>query len=907
MSYKVCILAAGPSRRVGDFSDHVNKAVLPVNFKAVISYIIEKFPKNVEIVIAVGHRKDTIIEYLSHAHADRKFTYVEIDPYIGPGTGPGKSLLTCKNALQSPFILCTADTIVTEDIPPPETNWFGIAPVAPEDTDRYCTVKITNGTVEEITDKVHNTNTAAFIGLAGIHDYSEFFEALEHNATVIKGEIQVSNGFQAILPRQLQAKQFTWFDTGTVEGFAQANHHFATGDAFDFSKANEFLYFVGNKVIKFFADDKIIENRVKRARVLVGLTPNITHATKHFYSYDLLPGKVVYDMLTPSLANEFFNWARQELWKRRTLDAAQQREFDNACRKFYKDKSLERIEKFYAKTGLADVENLVNGKRVPPLKSLLARIDWEYITRGVPGGFHGDLQFDNVLVVNGAQGRGKFALLDWRQDFGGHVEYGDIYYDLAKLYGGLIISYKLIKQNKFSAQTKGVDIDFDMHSTEELERSRELLEEFIVENNYDLRKVRILTSMIYLNMSPLHHAPFDILLYHLGRLMLHNSLSEMETAEQKEQRQMPLLCIGPMSKTIVDTIVDFSHEKNLPMCLIASRSQVETRALGGGYANNWTTEDFAAYVRDKLKEKPAKVLICRDHGGPWLGADEKELSEKHAMLLAKASFEADIAAGFNMIHIDTSVNPGGFDMEKSLTRAFELFLFCEEKAKQYGTTLNYEIGTEDADGGVVEPDVFEEYLKRIVAFCEQNSIAKPKFIVARTGTYVREMRQMGAFDYENTKRLLDIASKYGVGIKEHNTDYDTAENHRIRAKLGVTALNIAPEFGVIETNTILQFCKKKGRHDLHERFIELAYSSKKWKKWLCYPDFTTKEQKAIIAGHYVFGTAECQQIKAELGPELDEEIRKAVWEKLSWYHDNLSPKKRLDENARQELMSRLVK
>ena len=28
--YKVCILAAGPSRRVGDYSENVHKAVLPV-------------------------------------------------------------------------------------------------------------------------------------------------------------------------------------------------------------------------------------------------------------------------------------------------------------------------------------------------------------------------------------------------------------------------------------------------------------------------------------------------------------------------------------------------------------------------------------------------------------------------------------------------------------------------------------------------------------------------------------------------------------------------------------------------------------------------------------------------------------------------------------------------------------
>ena len=52
--YKVCILAAGVGSRIGDVTNNINKALLPVNFKAVISYIIEKFPKNIEIVIAVG-------------------------------------------------------------------------------------------------------------------------------------------------------------------------------------------------------------------------------------------------------------------------------------------------------------------------------------------------------------------------------------------------------------------------------------------------------------------------------------------------------------------------------------------------------------------------------------------------------------------------------------------------------------------------------------------------------------------------------------------------------------------------------------------------------------------------------------------------------------------------------------
>src|SRR5258708_4415211 len=98
-----------------------------------------------------------------------------------------------------------------------------------------------------------------------------------------------------------------------------------------------------------------------------------------------------------------------------------------------------------------------------------------------------------------------------------------------------------------------------------------------------------------------------------------------------------------------------------------------------------------------------------------------------------------------MLHIDTSANPAWLAMEASLKRAFELLTFCDEKARQYGTKLMYEIGTEDADGGIVEPDKFEHFLARIVQFCEEKKIPKPRFIVGRTGSHVREMYQVGAF------------------------------------------------------------------------------------------------------------------------------------------------------------------
>ena len=43
--------------------------------------------------------------------------------------------------------------------------------------------------------------------------------------------------------------------------------------------------------------------------------------------------------------------------------------------------------------------------------------------------------FVNLLYMK----KNKFTLIDWRQDFAGETEFGDLNYDLAKLLGGIII------------------------------------------------------------------------------------------------------------------------------------------------------------------------------------------------------------------------------------------------------------------------------------------------------------------------------------------------------------------------------------------------------------------------------------------------------------------------------------
>ena len=518
--YKVCILAAGVGSRMGSLTQHVNKALLPINFKAVISHIIEKFDKDIEIVIAVGHKKETVIDYLDLAHPDRKIDIVEVDKYVGPGTGPGYSLLACKKLLQMPFIFYAADTIVLENIPPLEKNWFGISPV--KKPEQYCTVQIKDNLVVQIDDKVSTNNKFAFIGLAGVKDYKIFFESLENNKEPISGEIQVSNGFKSLLERNLEPVGFTWFDTGTLENFSKTNNHLSGDDSkFDFSKGNEFLFFVENKVIKYFSDKNIAENRVKRAKNLSDITPKIKSSKNNFYSYEKIDGDVLYDVMNEGLVLKFLDWCTTNLWNQKSLDKNSDDKFKNACKRFYQEKTNQRLDLFYRKIPIEDTESIINGKKVPKQSELFKNIDWDLIIDGIPSSFHGDLQFDNVLYNSNKK---TFTLLDWRQDFGGILDHGDIYYDLAKLYGGMNLSYKNIKENKFSFDMSGNKVFYNYEMSSTLIEAKEVFEDFVVDNGYNIHKIKLLTGLIYLNMSPLHHDPFDHLLFFLGKNMIHKEL-----------------------------------------------------------------------------------------------------------------------------------------------------------------------------------------------------------------------------------------------------------------------------------------------------------------------------------------------------------------------------------------------
>lgn len=348
-----------------------------------------------------------------------------------------------------------------------------------------------------------------------------------------------------------------------------------------------------------------------------------------------------------------------------------------------------------------------------------------------------------------------------------------------------------------------------------------------------------------------------------------------------QKRRCTLLGVGPMSVNCVDATIELANEHEVPILMIASRRQIDSEEFGGGYVNNWTTEEFARYVTDK--DKKGKVLLARDHGGPWQSIKEKEaqLGLRRAMDSAKSSYRADIAAGFQVLHIDPSVDIHGHpDVDEVLDRVFDLYDFCWTQAQQARQEVIFEVGTEEQSGSTNSQEELDYTLNAIKKFCTQNKLAQPTFVVIQCGTRVMEMRNVGSFDSPirvaneipaeiQLPKMIEICNRHGIFMKEHNTDYLSDEGLQWHPRLGIHAANVAPEFGVAETNALVTVLEANGLAKLAERFLKIAYDSNKWDKWMLDNTTATDRDRSLIAGHYVFSKPEVKELKIEAGKELE--------------------------------------
>lgn len=521
MDYKLLLLTSGVGSRLGEMTEYTNKSLIRVGTKPSISYIIEMYPVDIEIVVTLGYYGEQVKDFLLLTYPNRKFNFVNVGNYCGEGSSLIYSLLCAENKINKPFIFHTCDTIIqNEHIPSPSFNWLG--GYIGTNSANYASITVLDDMVVDIYPKGQVDFTSLYIGLAGIFNYKEFFELAKNLYKNNKNDSQLSdihvtplminNGFKF---KHIQFK--SWIDIGNVDQLNEARKKFPSINVLDKNKESIFIF--NDKVIKFFYDKNIICNRVIRNKELEGLVPKIINCKCNFYSYEFVEGDLLCDIINEKEMSKFMEWSFNNLWIKKTDKSKKQYK---RCKEFYFIKTLKRVKDFLNKHNFLDEENIINGENIPTLKVLLSQISEKYLCDVPSYRFHGDYILDNILKI-----KDGYCLLDWRQDFAGDLKNGDIYYDFGKLNHNLIFNHKIIRDGNYIIKKNG-SIKVDLLISKNLQDCRNKMLEIVREKGFDTNKIELISSIIWLNMSPLHNYPLDIFLYYFGKYNLYKCLKSIK-------------------------------------------------------------------------------------------------------------------------------------------------------------------------------------------------------------------------------------------------------------------------------------------------------------------------------------------------------------------------------------------
>ncbi len=521
--YKVLVTTSGIGSRLGDLTNYTNKSLVNLGDKPAISWIIESYSPKIPIVITLGHFGMHVKEYLTIAHPERTFEFVDVANFNGPGSSLASSMYQAKDNLQCPFIFHASDTIIQNwKIPKPTENW--VAGFSSLDSTNYSSFNHHMGKVVTFYPKGWSDYDLLHIGLVGIKDFGEFWEALK-DVLQENPNTPESNDISAIekmIHRGICFVEKTvtnWIDIGNLDYFNKAKR-IMPSKYHILEKRGESIYFVQNSVIKFFAESNLCKMRIKRAEILTPVTPSIQQKGNYFYSYKFLEGDVLSDVAHSVNTRRLLEWADTNLWlKKKTLD---DHDFNQLCEKFYIQKTQNRVKDFFSKTGIKDQEQMINGVLVPKVDSLIEQCNQELVSNGIQSRFHGDFVLDNLIETEHG-----IRAIDWRPDFAGNLETGDLYYDLAKLNHSFHVNHKIVINNLFKVEYKNQNrssVIVDIHRNQSLVSAERELFRFVEFKGYSKKRIRLITAIIWLNMSSLHHHPFDMFLFYLGKLYLAKAL-----------------------------------------------------------------------------------------------------------------------------------------------------------------------------------------------------------------------------------------------------------------------------------------------------------------------------------------------------------------------------------------------
>jgi NDP-sugar pyrophosphorylase family protein/mannose-6-phosphate isomerase-like protein (cupin superfamily) len=520
----LCIVAAGTGSRLGDISKKCHKTLLPYKNKAILTHIIEKFKPDIEIIIAVGYLKEQIIEYINFYHSDRNIKFIDVDNYDREGSGPAYSLECCRLYLNKPFYFCVSD-FYTDTFLQNETfstdNWIGLYETL--NPEMYSTVQLQDETIQKLINKSQNGFNNAFTGIFYMYDFELFWNSFDKYVDEKKEIVDIFKNIQSF---NFKIKKINWYDIGTLDLYNKFIENFEGNNLYLHNTKQEYKYIKDNLFIKKMESEVKIKNIINRSQYLEKYIPKIVNSGKYYLAYEYVKGNTLYYTNDKNKYLEFLNWFESNFCKNLcTLNNSS----SQYAIEFYKIKTYNRLNilKKLCNFDNLDAIKKINGCLVLPIDEYLNMINWDDLSKIIITPlFHGDLQFDNIILTS----TGEFKLIDWREDFGGNLEYGDLYYDLAKLYGGMELNYlKMKDQSNYSTsinENECIITEYKDIILKDIQQNEFI--DFLKKNNLDKTRVKLLTALIFLNMAPLHINKFDIFLFYKSKKLFSEIFTDLK-------------------------------------------------------------------------------------------------------------------------------------------------------------------------------------------------------------------------------------------------------------------------------------------------------------------------------------------------------------------------------------------
>lgn len=225
-----------------------------------------------------------------------------------------------------------------------------------------------------------------------------------------------------------------------------------------------------------------------------------------YYGYNTLHELLIYGNTPLIKWQEIFERllvAIDDMQKYKVYDSA---EIIPAIRDMYITKTCDRINKLKQDQRFNSFfynDIFINGRRFPSLEHLTKEIEFivsnmlcqvDYFSI-----IHGDLCFSNILVEENCH---FVRVIDPRGKFGNFDIYGDPRYEIAKIMHSLEGKYDYIIEDMFEVNVHETYIEYSIQ--EKTEKILQVFEEVFSKLQYDINEIRLIESLLFLSMLPLH-------------------------------------------------------------------------------------------------------------------------------------------------------------------------------------------------------------------------------------------------------------------------------------------------------------------------------------------------------------------------------------------------------------------